>query len=99
MVYDGHVANGVVVVDDGSTDKTAAEVERVAQKESRVRLFQQENHGKARALHELLPDRGQPLVTERPGKPVAQHVTETQVKRADAPRLTPSMRGWSSPSK
>jgi peptidoglycan-N-acetylglucosamine deacetylase len=40
----------VVVVDDGSRDQTAREVERVAQSESRVRLVQQENHGKARAL-------------------------------------------------
>jgi len=40
----------VVVVDDGSRDQTAAEVERFAQSESRVRLLQQDNHGKARAL-------------------------------------------------
>ena len=40
----------VVIVDDGSTDQTAAEIERIAQKESRIRLLQQENHGKARAL-------------------------------------------------
>jgi peptidoglycan-N-acetylglucosamine deacetylase len=40
----------VVVVDDGSRDQTAAEVERVARSEPRVRLLQQENHGKARAL-------------------------------------------------
>jgi glycosyltransferase involved in cell wall biosynthesis len=31
-------------------DQTAAEIERLAQKESRIRLFQQENRGKARAL-------------------------------------------------
>src|SRR4029434_10188874 len=40
----------VVIVDDGSTDQTGAEIERVASSESRVRLFQQENRGKARAL-------------------------------------------------
>src|SRR5215813_10222381 len=40
----------VVVIDDGSTDQTAAEIERVARNESRIRLFQQENRGKARAL-------------------------------------------------
>ena len=40
----------VVVVDDGSTDQTAAELERIARNESRIRLFQQENRGKARAL-------------------------------------------------
>jgi cellulose synthase/poly-beta-1,6-N-acetylglucosamine synthase-like glycosyltransferase/peptidoglycan/xylan/chitin deacetylase (PgdA/CDA1 family)/spore germination protein YaaH len=40
----------VVVVNDGSTDQTAAEIERVARNESRIRIFQQENRGKARAL-------------------------------------------------
>ena len=40
----------MVVVDDGSTDQTAAELERVAQNESRIRRFQQENRGKAPAL-------------------------------------------------
>ncbi|HET7286018.1 MAG TPA: glycosyltransferase family 2 protein, partial [Pyrinomonadaceae bacterium] len=40
----------VVVVDDGSTDHTAAEIERIAGNESRIRLFQQKNRGKARAL-------------------------------------------------
>ena len=46
--YKGEIE--VVVVDDGSTDQTAAEIERVARNESRIRLFQQENRGKARAL-------------------------------------------------
>ena len=46
--YTGEIE--VVVIDDGSTDQTAAEIERVAQKESRIRLFRQENRGKARAL-------------------------------------------------
>src|SRR5205809_3269815 len=46
--YKGEIE--VVVVDDGSRDQTAAEVERVARGEPRVRLLQQENHGKARAL-------------------------------------------------
>jgi cellulose synthase/poly-beta-1,6-N-acetylglucosamine synthase-like glycosyltransferase len=40
----------VIVVDDGSHDETAAEVENVAQVDSRVRLLRQENRGKARAL-------------------------------------------------
>src|SRR6266446_3814520 len=40
----------VVVMDDGSRDATAAEVERAANSESRIRLFQEENRGKARAL-------------------------------------------------
>src|SRR5262249_14908794 len=34
----------------GSRDQTAVEIERIAQSEPRVCLFQQENHGKARAL-------------------------------------------------
>jgi peptidoglycan-N-acetylglucosamine deacetylase len=40
----------IVVVDDGSADRTAAEVERVMNVDSRVRLLRQENRGKARAL-------------------------------------------------
>jgi peptidoglycan-N-acetylglucosamine deacetylase len=44
----------VIVVDDGSRDETAAEVERVAQLDSRVRVLQQENRGKARALQRAL---------------------------------------------
>jgi peptidoglycan-N-acetylglucosamine deacetylase len=46
--YKGEIE--VVVVDDGSRDQTAPEVERVAHGEPRVRLLHQENHGKARAL-------------------------------------------------
>jgi cellulose synthase/poly-beta-1,6-N-acetylglucosamine synthase-like glycosyltransferase/peptidoglycan/xylan/chitin deacetylase (PgdA/CDA1 family)/spore germination protein YaaH len=40
----------VLVVDDGSTDRTAAEVETVASSDPRVRLLRQSNRGKARAL-------------------------------------------------
>jgi cellulose synthase/poly-beta-1,6-N-acetylglucosamine synthase-like glycosyltransferase/peptidoglycan/xylan/chitin deacetylase (PgdA/CDA1 family)/spore germination protein YaaH len=46
--YQGDIE--VVVVDDGSRDRTAAEIERIAQSEPRVRLLRQQNHGKARAL-------------------------------------------------
>ena len=46
--YKGEIE--VVVVDDGSRDETAAEVERIARDESAVRLLQQQNRGKARAL-------------------------------------------------
>ena len=46
--YKGEIE--VVVVDDGSRDETAAEIERVAHVDPRVRLLQQENQGKARAL-------------------------------------------------
>jgi len=40
----------VIVVADGSRDYTAAEVEKIAATDERVRLIRQENHGKARAL-------------------------------------------------
>ena len=40
----------VLVVDDGSRDRTAAEVEAIAQRDSRVRLVRQPNRGKAVAL-------------------------------------------------
>src|SRR5205823_12571318 len=46
--YKGEIE--VVVVDDGSHDATAAEVERAANGEPRVRLLRQENRGKAQAL-------------------------------------------------
>lgn len=40
----------VLVVDDGSRDGTAAEVEKIAQTDSRVRLVRQANRGKSVAL-------------------------------------------------
>jgi cellulose synthase/poly-beta-1,6-N-acetylglucosamine synthase-like glycosyltransferase len=40
----------VVVVDDGSRDKTSAEVEKLVQVDKRVRLVKQNNRGKAVAL-------------------------------------------------
>jgi cellulose synthase/poly-beta-1,6-N-acetylglucosamine synthase-like glycosyltransferase/peptidoglycan/xylan/chitin deacetylase (PgdA/CDA1 family)/spore germination protein YaaH len=40
----------VIVVDDGSTDRTVVEVETVVKSDSRVRLLRQPNRGKARAL-------------------------------------------------
>jgi peptidoglycan-N-acetylglucosamine deacetylase len=69
----------VVVVDDGSRDQTGAEVERVAQRESRVRLLQQDNHGKARALQ-----RG--LAAARYGIVVFIDA-DTQCQRDTLPRL------------
>ncbi|HST30361.1 MAG TPA: glycosyltransferase [Chthoniobacterales bacterium] len=50
--YKGEIE--IVVVDDGSRDETAAEVEKVAELDPRVRLVRQENHGKARALQRAL---------------------------------------------
>jgi cellulose synthase/poly-beta-1,6-N-acetylglucosamine synthase-like glycosyltransferase len=75
--YQGEIE--VVVVDDGSRDQTAAEVERVAQSESRVRLLQQDNHGKARALQ-----RG--LAAARYGIVVFIDA-DTQCQRDTLPRL------------
>ena len=40
----------VIVVNDGSRDETAAEVERITAVDPRVRLLEQENRGKAHAL-------------------------------------------------
>ncbi len=41
----------VIVIDDGSTDETAAEVKRAVGVDARVRLFQCENRGKSEALN------------------------------------------------
>src|SRR5207244_6260203 len=75
--YKGEIE--VVVVDDGSRDHTAAEVERVAGSEARIRLLQQENHGKARALQ-----RG--LAAARNGIDVFIDA-DTQCQRDTLPRL------------
>jgi cellulose synthase/poly-beta-1,6-N-acetylglucosamine synthase-like glycosyltransferase/peptidoglycan/xylan/chitin deacetylase (PgdA/CDA1 family)/spore germination protein YaaH len=50
--YKGDVE--VIVVDDGSRDETAIEIQRIAAVDPRVRLLQQPNHGKARALQRAL---------------------------------------------
>lgn len=44
----------IVVVDDGSKDDTAAECERIAIEDGRVRTFSQANAGKSAALHRAL---------------------------------------------
>ncbi|PYK07033.1 MAG: hypothetical protein DME66_02575 [Verrucomicrobia bacterium] len=46
--YKGEIE--VIVVDDGSRDETASEVKQAARVDPRIRLLQQENRGKARAL-------------------------------------------------
>jgi len=75
--YKGEIE--VVIVDDGSRDQTAVEIERVAQSEPRVRLLKQENHGKARALQ-----RG--LAAARHGIIVFIDA-DTQCQRDTLPRL------------
>jgi cellulose synthase/poly-beta-1,6-N-acetylglucosamine synthase-like glycosyltransferase/peptidoglycan/xylan/chitin deacetylase (PgdA/CDA1 family)/spore germination protein YaaH len=75
--YKGEIE--VVVVDDGSHDQTAAEVERVAHSDPRIRLLQQQNHGKARALQ-----RG--LAAARNGIIVFIDA-DTQCQRDTLPRL------------
>jgi cellulose synthase/poly-beta-1,6-N-acetylglucosamine synthase-like glycosyltransferase len=44
----------VIVINDGSRDETAAEIERAADVDPRIRLLQQENRGKAWALQRAL---------------------------------------------
>ncbi len=46
----------VVVVDDGSTDQTAAIVERLAETDPRIRLIRQPNQGKALALRAAITE-------------------------------------------
>ena len=75
--YKGEIE--VAVVDDGSRDRTAAEVDRVSRSEPRVRLLQQQNHGKARALQ-----RG--LAAARHGIIVFIDA-DTQCQRDTLPRL------------
>src|SRR5207245_7055213 len=75
--YKGEIE--VVLVDDGSQDRTAAEIERVARSESRVRLLRQQNRGKARALQ-----RG--LTAARHGIIVFIDA-DTQCQRDTLPRL------------
>src|SRR5438552_605836 len=75
--YKGEIE--VVVVDDGSRDRTAAEVERVSRGEPRVRLLQQQNHGKARALQRGLAAAGHGIIVFIDA--------DTQCQRDTLPRL------------
>src|SRR6266481_6020343 len=75
--YKGEIE--VVVVDDGSRDRTAAEVERFSRGEPRVRLLQQQNHGKARALQRGLAAAGHGIIVFIDA--------DTQCQRDTLPRL------------
>ena len=79
LVTDYKAEIEVVIVDDGSRDQTAAEIDRVARAEPRIRLLRQENHGKARALR-----RG--LAAARHGIVVFIDA-DTQCQRDTLPRL------------
>ncbi len=50
--YEGELE--VVVIDDGSREETANEVQSIAAEDKRVHLLRQENHGKAKALQRAL---------------------------------------------
>jgi cellulose synthase/poly-beta-1,6-N-acetylglucosamine synthase-like glycosyltransferase/peptidoglycan/xylan/chitin deacetylase (PgdA/CDA1 family)/spore germination protein YaaH len=58
--YKGEIE--LIVVDDGSRDRTAAEVQRLAESDPRLHLLQQENRGKARALERALSAVRHPIV-------------------------------------
>jgi cellulose synthase/poly-beta-1,6-N-acetylglucosamine synthase-like glycosyltransferase len=75
--YKGEIE--VVVVDDGSRDRTAAEVDRVRRSEPRIRLLQQQNHGKAGALQRGLAAAGNGIVVFIDA--------DTQCQRDTLPRL------------
>lgn len=75
--YTGEIE--VIVIDDGSRDQTAAEVERLVAADARIRLIAQENRGKARALQ-----RG--LATARHGLIVFIDA-DTRCQRDTLPRL------------
>jgi cellulose synthase/poly-beta-1,6-N-acetylglucosamine synthase-like glycosyltransferase len=69
----------IIVVDDGSRDETAPEVERVAHVDLRVKFLQQENRGKARALQRALAAARNPIVVFIDA--------DTQLQRDALPRL------------
>jgi peptidoglycan-N-acetylglucosamine deacetylase len=75
--YQGEIE--VIVVDDGSRDGTAAEVQRVVDVDLRVKLLQQENRGKARALQRALAAARNPIIVFIDA--------DTQLQRDTLPRL------------
>ncbi len=75
--YKGEIE--VIVVDDGSRDETASQIKHVAHVDPRIRVLQQENRGKARALQ-----RG--LAAVRYGLVVFIDA-DTQCQRDTLPRL------------
>ena len=75
--YKGEIE--VIVVDDGSRDETASQVKHVAHVDPRIRLLQQENRGKARALQRGLAAAHHGIVVFIDG--------DTQCQRDTLPRL------------
>src|SRR5436189_707225 len=75
--YKGEIE--VIVVDDGSRDETASQVKHVAHVDPRIRLLQQENRGKARALQRGLAAVHHGIVVFIDG--------DTQCQRDTLPRL------------
>ncbi|MEY2545845.1 MAG: hypothetical protein QOG48_962 [Verrucomicrobiota bacterium] len=69
----------VIVVDDGSRDETATEVEHIADVDLRVKLLRQENRGKARALQRALAAARNPIIVFIDA--------DTQLQRDALPRL------------
>ncbi len=76
----------VLVVDDGSTDATAARVRAVAARDPRVRLLQQTNAGKWAALNRGFAAIDQPVVvTIDADTLLAPDAVEAMVERFDRP--------------
>src|SRR6266513_312964 len=71
--YKGEIE--VIVVDDGSRDETASQVKHVAHVDPRIRLLQQENRGKARALQRGLAAVHHGIVVFIDGEPKCQRDT------------------------
>jgi cellulose synthase/poly-beta-1,6-N-acetylglucosamine synthase-like glycosyltransferase/peptidoglycan/xylan/chitin deacetylase (PgdA/CDA1 family)/spore germination protein YaaH len=86
----------VVVIDDGSHDDTAVEVEKVAAIDGRVRLIRQQNHGKARALQRGIAAASNELIVFIDADTHCQRKT---LPRLLAPFIDPSVGGVSGHAK
>ncbi|PYL02650.1 MAG: hypothetical protein DME32_05920 [Verrucomicrobia bacterium] len=86
----------VIVIDDGSGDDTAIEVEKVAATDGRVRLIRQQNHGKARALQRGIVAAGNELIVFIDAD---THFQRQTLPRLLAPFIDPSIGGVSGHAK